>query len=393
MNHRFLITVAVLSGTAWSVSLAAAEGVTYELRPPSEAWSGCPFCGYSDGVSLPNPLTGTFVLTEEESGPSGTTFGVSDFKVQGLYGGLYTGSGTYRIGTEDPPGQEMVLDVDLGGDAQTTLSGSGISSGASRWPVIEIVVHNQPEEFWSYALYLVASPRTEYVEYQLGPGSQFVVECLDCIPPPGARPIAGTFWIGKVSEDDSATVYRIEGTDLRNFAGEGEWRLGGEGLYSLSRDGLEQRMDFHMRGSDMSSCGMDILMQNEDKTPGSKFPEIDVTTVYRFDQAPERILYTLRLVAGPARAMPFRRGDSNGDGRIDISDAVKVLAWLFLGDSQPGCLESADSNGDSKHDIADAVGLLSFLFLGGEAPPFPGPQWCGLPQEPVFGCDSSAGCR
>jgi hypothetical protein len=88
---------------------------------------------------------------------------------------------------------------------------------------------------------------------------------------------------------------------------------------------------------------------------------------------------------------PFRRGDPNGDGVLDLSDAVRTLAWLFLGGSSLDCREAADANADGVVDISDATFILAWLFLGGPAPaaPFPG---CG-PGPVQVGCESSpAGC-
>lgn len=74
----------------------------------------------------------------------------------------------------------------------------------------------------------------------------------------------------------------------------------------------------------------------------------------------------------------FRRGDSNGDGRTDISDAVGTLSFLFTGGASPVCDDAADSNDDGSVDISDALTTLGFLFLGGKTPPAPGPTACGV---------------
>jgi PKD repeat protein len=73
----------------------------------------------------------------------------------------------------------------------------------------------------------------------------------------------------------------------------------------------------------------------------------------------------------------FRRGDANADGKVDISDAIAILGYLFGGGDGPACLDAADANDDGKVDISDAIYLLAHLFLGGPAPPAPGPIACG----------------
>ena len=63
-------------------------------------------------------------------------------------------------------------------------------------------------------------------------------------------------------------------------------------------------------------------------------------------------------------------GDADGSGSLDISDAVRLLGFLFLGDARAPC-GPADVNGDGELDIADPIFLFRFLFLGGPAPACP----------------------
>jgi hypothetical protein len=87
----------------------------------------------------------------------------------------------------------------------------------------------------------------------------------------------------------------------------------------------------------------------------------------------------------------FRRGYCNDDGTVDISDAVCVLEWLFLGREEPGCVAATNVNGDEAVDISDAVSLLGFLFLGGPTPVAPYPD-CGtsdLETDRELGCERS----
>jgi hypothetical protein len=71
-------------------------------------------------------------------------------------------------------------------------------------------------------------------------------------------------------------------------------------------------------------------------------------------------------------------GDANGDGALDISDAVNILSILFVGGDKvfpcgdgsatnPASVQLIDWQPDGTVDISDAVALLSFLFLGGQA--------------------------
>ena len=72
-------------------------------------------------------------------------------------------------------------------------------------------------------------------------------------------------------------------------------------------------------------------------------------------------------------------GDANQDTLTDLSDAVTVLRFLFLGGDltlpcgdgtlgDEGNRQLLDSNADGAVDIGDAVSLLGFLFLHGSPP-------------------------
>jgi len=67
----------------------------------------------------------------------------------------------------------------------------------------------------------------------------------------------------------------------------------------------------------------------------------------------------------------FVRGRANDDGRVDVSDSVFVLTYLFLGGPAPACLDGADMNDDGRLDIGVGIGCLSALFLGGSPIPAP----------------------
>jgi hypothetical protein len=102
-------------------------------------------------------------------------------------------------------------------------------------------------------------------------------------------------------------------------------------------------------------------------------PPIDLTFTRPLDSTPIRPLTVdgrVTIVAGQV----FIRGDANGDGEINLSDATFGLNNLFLGGPPPRpCGDSADFNDSGTRDVSDAVYLLNFLFLGGPRPPPPFP--------------------
>lgn len=89
----------------------------------------------------------------------------------------------------------------------------------------------------------------------------------------------------------------------------------------------------------------------------------------------------------------FQRGDSNGDGALNIVDATRSLEFLFLGrPSQLPCLDAADANDDGNVNIADALFTLQFLFLSGRQHPAPG-NTCGFdPTEDPLHCEFYGSC-
>ncbi len=77
----------------------------------------------------------------------------------------------------------------------------------------------------------------------------------------------------------------------------------------------------------------------------------------------------------------FMRGDANGDGILDIGDAIYELFFLFSGGAEPSCLQAGDVNGDNNIDLTDPIYILNFLFKDGPAPVNE------RGQEEIFGAD------
>lgn len=117
---------------------------------------------------------------------------------------------------------------------------------------------------------------------------------------------------------------------------------------------------------------------------------LDIDTTQDF--AIQSISASLLRVGGPAR-FRFVRGDCSGDGQVSgqVTDAVFVLDFNFLGGRSPPCLAACDANGDGRVTgaVTDAVWLLSFNFLGGPPPPEPFPG-CGFetPADRALGCET-----
>lgn len=102
----------------------------------------------------------------------------------------------------------------------------------------------------------------------------------------------------------------------------------------------------------------------------------------------------------PSQQVP---GDCNQDGTLDISDAICVFGFLFLGTPEvlpcgdgssgdPANVTLMDWQPDGAVDISDGVGLLQFLFSGGSPHPSAVP---GMEREgclPIAGCPDNDEC-
>ncbi len=102
--------------------------------------------------------------------------------------------------------------------------------------------------------------------------------------------------------------------------------------------------------------------------------------------------YTLSLQpeTGPVRSIgPFLRGDVDQNASLQLTDAVAIFSYLFLGGVEPGCLAAADSDGTGEINLTSGVFLLRFLFLGGSTPMAPYPQCDRSSRE----TDLGLGCR
>lgn len=61
-------------------------------------------------------------------------------------------------------------------------------------------------------------------------------------------------------------------------------------------------------------------------------------------------------------------GDANGDGLVNITDAVFLITYIFNGGPAPDPLESGDCDCDELVNISDAVYLIQYIFSSGPAP-------------------------
>lgn len=386
-----------------SCDLSAAEfpSVTYELRQGSRIVDDCLLCGRPP---IEEPLVGTFVLTRLLVRVPGELYSVTDAQFRcplRVPGGNYIvkGSGTYYRPTSAV--QEMNLDLDVSGVSGVALANTA-SEVSAEWPAVdvEITEPGDRDPAHRYTIRIAAAPQAKPVSYELVPGntadfsgSFFIDDCKICGRPTIPLPIAGTFLLGQISDSANPVItYRVDNVAFKSLREGFDYQITGLGTYDQGGEvALLQQMDLLLAVN--TDSGVQMSSGRVPFPDGVSFPEIDIQLEHQNPTSQVHV-YSLHIVARPSKPGEphFRRGDSNGDGSVDISDAVFLLLWRFSGGATPGCLDAADSNDDAKHDLSDAVFLLLHLFQGGPAPPFPGLKTCGHALQPSFGCESYSRC-
>ena len=61
-------------------------------------------------------------------------------------------------------------------------------------------------------------------------------------------------------------------------------------------------------------------------------------------------------------------GDASGDEAVNVSDAVYIINYVFLGTAPPDPYESGDVNCDLTVNVSDAVWIINYVFLGSNDP-------------------------
>jgi hypothetical protein len=64
----------------------------------------------------------------------------------------------------------------------------------------------------------------------------------------------------------------------------------------------------------------------------------------------------------------YNCGDCNDDGVVNVSDAVYIINYVFVGGDPPYPLYTGDVNCDAFVNISDAVWIINYVFVGGNAP-------------------------
>jgi Dockerin type I domain/Thrombospondin type 3 repeat len=61
-------------------------------------------------------------------------------------------------------------------------------------------------------------------------------------------------------------------------------------------------------------------------------------------------------------------GDASTDGNVNVSDAVRIINYVFAGGDPPDPLEAGDVNCSIDVNVSDAVWIINYVFVGGNVP-------------------------
>ncbi|NIS16252.1 MAG: hypothetical protein GWN14_25840 [candidate division Zixibacteria bacterium] len=61
-------------------------------------------------------------------------------------------------------------------------------------------------------------------------------------------------------------------------------------------------------------------------------------------------------------------GDANADEMVNVSDAVMIINYVFVGGEAPDPIEAGDADCSGSVNVSDAVLIINFVFIGGNNP-------------------------
>lgn len=178
----------------------------------------------------------------------------------------------------------------------------------------------------------------------------------------------------------SYPTWSPDGTKIAFFSQKDAYFVQESAIYIANADGSDLQADLqrvsnflvYPKNLEWSPDGKYLLYSEED--PNSKYRiclldisgEIDLLSL-NLEELTSGGNNTRGSFQPVAEAEEYIVGDANGDGQVDIGDSIKILMYVFRGDTNMR-LEAADCNGSGNVDMFDAVYLLRYLFSNGPAP-------------------------
>ena len=76
------------------------------------------------------------------------------------------------------------------------------------------------------------------------------------------------------------------------------------------------------------------------------------------------VLTVFIVMTDSAHSDDYICGDANSDGRVNVSDAVYIINYVFTGGFAPVPMEAGDANLDGRVNVSDAVAIVNYVFSG-----------------------------
>jgi hypothetical protein len=82
-------------------------------------------------------------------------------------------------------------------------------------------------------------------------------------------------------------------------------------------------------------------------------------------------MFCFNLYGDPAltrEGIAITCGDANSDETVNVSDAVYIINYVFVGGDPPSLPKAGDANCDDVCNVSDAVWIINYVFIGGNDP-------------------------
>jgi hypothetical protein len=174
-----------------------------------------------------------------------------------------------------------------------------------------------------------------------------------------------------------------------NLSPSPDWFAGVSGLSLLEEEGWVEHKVVELFAYDAGTdSGADFTSPDSPTDPPQPIRRI---TAGKLGEEPVARL-TFQLVRAPSEHPLFQRGDTNSDGVVNLSDAIFLLHYLFLGGPEPSCRATGDTDDIGVLDVSSALRILVHLF-GGLDPPRPPFLSCGVDADLYLSCESYPPCE
>jgi hypothetical protein len=250
----------------------------YRLNGDSSFERGC-FSPCLCPVLIGAPVKGTFVLTPTGFDGLFNTFAVSDVSwivpIDGTDTAV-TGSGTYRVGGEFAVEQELILDLQVGGDKPQHFD-SGLVPAQAVFPDIKVTISVNGQVCFDTVFNVSASPvpLDQLRPYRLLSGSTFQRGCVgacDCAVGP-LEPMIGTFALVPLGTTPLSQEFAVVNVRWRVVEPSGVLPVRGAGTYEVGGEfAVQQRLTALLTVGKDSPLSFDSGLV----AGGGNFPRIDV---------------------------------------------------------------------------------------------------------------------